>query len=75
MAGKGQGAIGIGVALERFDQVSFMSKRDVIVVDAELSLAEMHGMLGEEREGRVRGWCAWCKGVILAKEEGGLEWV
>ena len=75
MAGKGQDARGIGVALKKFDQVSLLSARDVIAIKAGLRLAKMHGVLGEEREGMVRGWCAWCEGVVLAKEEEeGLEW-
>ncbi|KAF8429605.1 hypothetical protein EV426DRAFT_668037 [Tirmania nivea] len=76
LAGKGQDARGIGVALKRFDQVSFyMSTREVVAINAGLRLAKMHGVLREEREGVVRGWCAWCEGVVLAREEEGLEWV
>ncbi|KAF8457719.1 hypothetical protein BGX38DRAFT_1265568 [Terfezia claveryi] len=69
MAGKGQDARGIGVALKKFYQVSFMSTRDMIAINAELNLAKMHGLLEEERGGVVRGWCVWCEGVVLARGE------
>lgn len=71
---KVQDARGVGVALKIFDQVSFISRRDIIAIMAGLKLAKMHGVLGEERGGVVRGLCAWCEGVVLTREEG-LEWV